>query len=154
MMTAPMRSRSRLLATAMAGIFLKNGGLGECSLEEMGGMRVSPFTQWMGEALFFVNIRAGAERDGARDGNSSGQFHGAYGARFHAADRPAATLFHSMRLGFLGSIAFSAACGLIYLLMKSEDYALMIGSVTAFGAIALTMYVTRKLDWYGGRDKA
>ncbi len=63
-------------------------------------------------------------------------------------------MFHSVWRGFIALLAFSGAYGLIYLLMKSEDYALLIGSVTAFGAIALTMYVTRELDWYGGRDKA
>jgi inner membrane protein len=66
----------------------------------------------------------------------------------------AATVFHSVWRGFIALLAFSGAYGLIYLLMKSEDYALLIGSVTAFGAIALTMHVTRELDWYGGRDKA
>ena len=65
----------------------------------------------------------------------------------------AATVFHSKKRGFIAFLAFSGAYGLIYLLMKSEDYALLIGSVTAFGAIALTMFVTRKLDWYGARDK-
>ena len=66
----------------------------------------------------------------------------------------AASVFHSVWRGILALIAFSGAYGLIYLLMKSEDYALLIGSVSAFGAVALTMYVTRKLDWYGGRAKA
>ncbi len=66
----------------------------------------------------------------------------------------AATVFHSLWRGIIAFAAFSGAYGLIYLLMKSEDYALLIGSVTAFGALALTMYVTRELDWYGGRDKA
>ena len=47
--------------------------------------------------------------------------------------------------------AFSGAYGLIYLLMKSEDYALPIGSVTAFAAPGVTMVVTRNLDWYGVR---
>ncbi len=37
--------------------------------------------------------------------------------------------------------------------MKSEDYALLIGALTAFAAIALTMFVTRNLDWYGARVK-
>lgn len=66
----------------------------------------------------------------------------------------AATVFHSRMRGLIALLAFSGAYGLIYLLMKSEDYALLIGSVTAFGAIALTMYVTRALDWYGERDKS
>lgn len=61
----------------------------------------------------------------------------------------ASTVFHSIVRGFIALTAFAGAYVLIYLLMKSEDYALLIGSVTAFGAIALTMYVTRNLDWYG-----
>ncbi|MCK5749626.1 MAG: inner membrane CreD family protein [Oricola sp.] len=63
-------------------------------------------------------------------------------------------MFHSLRRRIIAFAAFSGASGLIYLLMKSEDYALLIGSVTAFGAIALTLCVTRELDWRGGRDKA
>jgi len=61
----------------------------------------------------------------------------------------AATVFRSVLRGVMAFIAFSGAYALIYLLMKSEDYALIIGSVTAFLAIALTMFVTRNLDWYG-----
>ncbi len=63
----------------------------------------------------------------------------------------AATVFHSKMRGLIAFAAFSGAYGLIYLLMKSEDYALLIGSVTAFAALAVTMIVTRNLDWYGGR---
>ena len=63
----------------------------------------------------------------------------------------AATVFHSKLHGLIALAAFSGAYGLIYLLMKSEDYALLIGSAAAFGALALTMVVTRNLDWYGGR---
>jgi inner membrane protein len=65
----------------------------------------------------------------------------------------AATVFRSLLHGLIAFTAFSGAYGLIYLLMKSEDYALLIGSVTAFGAIALTMFITRNLDWYGARLK-
>lgn len=63
----------------------------------------------------------------------------------------AATVFHSKIRGLIAFAAFSGAYGLIYLLMKSEDYALLIGSVTAFAALAVTMVVTRNLNWYGGR---
>lgn len=65
----------------------------------------------------------------------------------------AATVFRSLVKGATAFVAFSGAYALIYLLMKSEDYALLIGSVTAFGALALTMVVTRNLDWYGARIK-
>ena len=64
----------------------------------------------------------------------------------------AATVFHRRIYGIIAFTAFSGAYALIYLLMKSEDYALLIGSLTAFAALALTMFVTRDLDWYGDRD--
>lgn len=63
----------------------------------------------------------------------------------------AVTVFRSVWRGLIAFLAFSGAYGLIYLLMKSEDYALLIGSVAGFGAVALTMAVTRNLDWYGAR---
>ena len=65
----------------------------------------------------------------------------------------AATVFHSLFRGAVAFVAFSGAYALIYLLMKSEDYALLIGSLTAFAALALTMIVTRNLDWYGARGE-
>jgi inner membrane protein involved in colicin E2 resistance len=36
--------------------------------------------------------------------------------------------------------------------MANLDYALLIGSGLAFIAVAATMYVTRKVDGYGGAD--
>jgi len=32
--------------------------------------------------------------------------------------------------------------------LKQEDYALLIGASAAFAAVAVTMYVTRNVDWY------
>ncbi|EAQ04369.1 inner membrane protein CreD [Pseudooceanicola batsensis HTCC2597] len=37
----------------------------------------------------------------------------------------------------------------LYLILQSEDYALLAGSTLAFVAIAATMFVTRNEDWYG-----
>ncbi|MDR1955273.1 MAG: cell envelope integrity protein CreD [Treponema sp.] len=39
---------------------------------------------------------------------------------------------------------------LLYAVLNAESYALLIGSVGAFVIIALVMFLTRKLDWYGG----
>jgi inner membrane protein len=44
---------------------------------------------------------------------------------------------------------FSTLYGLIYTLMRQEEYALLVGSIASFLAIAGTMWMTRKLDWYG-----
>jgi inner membrane protein len=38
---------------------------------------------------------------------------------------------------------------LLYAVLNAESYALLIGSIGAFAVIALVMFITRKLDWYG-----
>ena len=43
----------------------------------------------------------------------------------------------------------------LYLLLRNEDYALLIGSVGLFAILAGIMYVTRRVDWYAtGRTRA
>lgn len=37
----------------------------------------------------------------------------------------------------------------LYLILRSEDYALLAGATLAFAALAGTMYLTRNEDWYG-----
>lgn len=39
--------------------------------------------------------------------------------------------------------------GLLYLLLRVEDYALLIGSLAGFGMLAGVMYMTRNVDWSG-----
>jgi inner membrane protein len=43
---------------------------------------------------------------------------------------------------------------LLFLLLKQEDYALLIGASAAFAAVAVTMYVTRNVDWYQSEKPA
>jgi inner membrane protein len=38
----------------------------------------------------------------------------------------------------------------LYFTLQSEDWALLMGSVGAFGVTAFVMFLTRKLDWQGG----
>ena len=42
----------------------------------------------------------------------------------------------------------------LYLLLMNEDYALLIGSIGLFGILGAIMYVTRRVDWYGGGVRA
>jgi inner membrane protein len=37
----------------------------------------------------------------------------------------------------------------LYFTLQSEDWALLIGSLGAFGITGAVMFLTRKLDWYG-----
>jgi inner membrane protein len=41
---------------------------------------------------------------------------------------------------------------LLYAVLNAESYALLIGSIGAFMVVALVMYITRKLEWYGADE--
>ena len=49
--------------------------------------------------------------------------------------------------GFAGLLA--ALYGLLYGVLQSEDYALLMGSLALFGLLATAMLATRRLDWFG-----
>jgi len=53
---------------------------------------------------------------------------------------------HSLGLGF-GAL-LRRVFGILYVLISLEDYALLAGSLTLFGFLALAMVLTRKVDWY------
>lgn len=55
-------------------------------------------------------------------------------------------------LGFAGLIALMF--GALYGLLQSEDYALLMGSLLLFGVLALTMILTRHLDWFALGESA
>lgn len=40
----------------------------------------------------------------------------------------------------------------IYVLLRVEAYALLVGAVAAFVAVAAAMYFTRQVDWFGGGE--
>ena len=42
-------------------------------------------------------------------------------------------------------------CALLYLLLRVEDYALLIGSIAAFAMLAAVMFATRNIDWSDSR---
>ena len=46
------------------------------------------------------------------------------------------------------SAALTVLYALLYTLLNEEDYALLTGAVASFLALALTMFLTRKVDWY------
>jgi inner membrane protein len=43
---------------------------------------------------------------------------------------------------------------LIYLLLRLEDNALLVGAIASFLAIAVAMYFTRGIDWYSSLPSA
>jgi inner membrane protein len=57
-------------------------------------------------------------------------------------------IFVSRAQGFRALLCFSLLYALIYLLLRLEDNALLVGAVASFLAVAAVMYFTRKIDWY------
>jgi inner membrane protein len=49
------------------------------------------------------------------------------------------------------SVILAGLYALLYVILNAEDYALLIGASLLFAALAGTMFVTRKVDWYGIR---
>jgi inner membrane protein len=50
--------------------------------------------------------------------------------------------------GAAASAVMTVVYGLLYVLVLSEDYALLLGAIILFSALAAVMLATRKLDWY------
>ncbi|PKO47711.1 MAG: cell envelope integrity protein CreD [Betaproteobacteria bacterium HGW-Betaproteobacteria-22] len=50
--------------------------------------------------------------------------------------------------GTVFAVMLTALYGALYGILASEDNALLMGSLLVFGLLALTMIVTRKVDWY------
>ena len=51
--------------------------------------------------------------------------------------------------GLAAGAAMIAVYGVLYVLVLSEDYALLLGAIVLFVALAAVMLVTRKVNWYG-----
>jgi len=57
-------------------------------------------------------------------------------------------VFVSRLQGFRALGIFSLLYTLIYLLLRLEDNALLVGAIASFVAITAAMYFTRRIDWY------
>ena len=54
----------------------------------------------------------------------------------------------STRRGTMFALALSALYGLLYVLLRMEDHALLMGSLLVFACVASAMIATRRVDWY------
>ena len=57
-------------------------------------------------------------------------------------------VFMSRQQGMRALAVFTLLYVLIYLLLRLEDDALLIGAISSFLAVAAAMYFTRRIDWY------
>lgn len=58
-------------------------------------------------------------------------------------------VFRSRRLAVRALAAFGGLYAFIYVLLRIEAYALLVGATASFAAVAAAMYITRGVDWYG-----
>lgn len=57
-------------------------------------------------------------------------------------------VLRSVRQGLLFALALAGLYGLMYVLLRSEDHALLFGSVFVFACVAAVMIATRRVNWY------
>ena len=57
-------------------------------------------------------------------------------------------IFASPMQGLRALVIFSGLYLLIYLLLRLQDNALMVGAIASFAAVAAAMYFTRRINWY------
>lgn len=59
------------------------------------------------------------------------------------------SIFKKAKMGFIFALLLSALYLFIYVLIQMEDNALLFGSIGLFVLLAVAMYLSRKIDWYG-----
>ena len=57
-------------------------------------------------------------------------------------------VLRSARLGLAFGGLLGALYGFLYVILQSEDYALLLGALLLFVALAIVMIMTRRVDWY------
>jgi inner membrane protein len=60
----------------------------------------------------------------------------------------AAWIFTSRIQGLRAFAVLAPLYSLIYILLRLEDNALLVGAIASFLAVAAVMYLTRRIDWY------
>ncbi len=58
-------------------------------------------------------------------------------------------VFLSRILALRALAVFTILYTFIYVLLRVEAYALLVGAIASFAAVAAAMYITRNVDWYG-----
>jgi inner membrane protein len=114
--------------------------------EVLAGRRVHPAQYLLvgiAQLIFYLLLLSLAERIGFDWG-----FLAAGGATVTLLSLNAGWIFASRKYGFHALATFSVLYMLIYLLLRLEDNALLVGAVASFLAVAAAMYCTRRIDWY------
>jgi inner membrane protein len=114
--------------------------------EATAGKRVHPAQYVLvgvAHMIFYLLLLSLAERIGFDWG-----FLVAGGATVLLLSANAKWIFASRVQGLRALFVFSLLYFFIYLLLRLEDNALLVGAVASFLAVAAVMYFTRNIDWY------
>jgi inner membrane protein len=63
-------------------------------------------------------------------------------------------VLQSTALGVAFGAALTGLYGMLYALLKAEDYSLLGGSILLFALLAALMLATRRIDWYALNARA
>jgi inner membrane protein len=140
----PYQSVSRSLKYAL--LFIGLLFLSYFVFEATAGKRVHPAQYVLvgvAHMIFYLLLLSLAERFGFDWG-----FLVAGGATVLLLSANAEWIFASRVQGLRALFVFSLLYFFIYLLLRLEDNALLVGAVASFLAVAAVMYFTRNLDWY------
>lgn len=103
----------------------------------------------LAQAIFYLLLLAFAERIGFVPA-----FVISSGLTIAITSGYAGTVFGGRSYIWKAGSVFAVVHSLLFVLMRIEDFALMIGALASFVAIAATMYLTRDVDWYGANSKS
>jgi inner membrane protein len=146
----PYQSVNRSLKYAL--LFLGLLFLSYFVFEVTTGKRVHPaqyIMVGMAQIIFYLLLLSFAERIGFDWG-----FLVAGASTVILLSANAGWIFSSRLQSFRALACFSLLYALIYLLLRLEDNALMVGAIASFLAVAAVMYFTRKIDWYSSLPPA
>lgn len=118
----------------------------------VGGVRVSAIEYLlvgMALVLFFVMLLAFSEVVGFATA-----YAGAAAAIIALITAYAASVLKSWRRAQAIGLMLIGLYGVLYVLLSLEAYALVVGSLLLFVALAMVMYLTRHLDWSGREEEA
>lgn len=62
----------------------------------------------------------------------------------------AVSVLNSRRMGAIVAAILATLYGYMYVLLNLEDYSLLMGGIGLFAVLGAIMYLTRRIDWYGG----
>jgi len=143
-MADPYQSVNRSLKYAL--LFIGLLFLSYFVFEATAGKRIHP-AQYvlvgLAHMIFYLLLLSLAERIGFDLG-----FLMAGGATVLLLSANAGWIFASRVQGLRALFAFGLLYFSIYLLLRLEDNALLVGAVASFLAVAAAMYFTRNIDWY------